>query len=95
VEVAYELVLGDGEERVVASDKLIDVGDALLLDGEVWLVLRESERDAARDKAAATRARARFHCRRALRLRTEARDLVAYAEELRLNFTQVRDAQTE
>ena len=84
VQVGYELLLDDGTEKLVASDELIDVGDALILGGEVLLVLRESDQ-------AATRGRTRFVCRRAFQLQGEMHDLIAYVEELGLQFTRVRD----
>ena len=84
VQIGYELLLDDGTEKLVASDDLIDVGDALILGGEVLLVLRESDQ-------AATRGRTRFVCRRAFQLQGEMHDLIAYVEELGLQFTRVRD----
>ena len=84
MQVGYELLLDDGTEKLVASDELIDVGDALILGCEVLLVLRESDK-------AATRGRARFVCRRALQLQGEVAELIAYVEELGLQFTRVRD----
>ena len=84
MQVGYELLLDDGAEKFVASDELIGVGDALILGGEVLLVLRESDQ-------AATRGRARFVCRCAFQLQGEVRDLIAYVEELGLRFTRVRD----
>jgi len=61
-----------------------DVGDAVVLDNEVWLVLREAER-------AAVRGHARYLCRRALQLRVEAEELIAHAKALQLKFTEVRE----
>lgn len=84
MQIGYELLLDTGTEKLVASDELIDVGDALILGNEVWLVLRESDE-------AATRCRARFVCRHALQLQGEVGDLIAYVEELGLQFTRVRE----
>jgi hypothetical protein len=88
MEDAYELALDDGRAKVVEADQPIGVGDALLLGDEVLLVVRESE-DRPRSGLA------RFECRLALRLRGHGRDLLDYAEELRLKFTEVREARTQ
>jgi hypothetical protein len=84
VTVVYELRLDDKTEKLVEVDAPVHIGDALVLDDEVWLVLRESERRSLR-------ARAAFACRRALRLRNQAQELVDYAQELHLHFTKVRE----
>ena len=84
MEALYELALDDGTERVIASEQSVGIGDAVVLEDEVWLVVRESEREPARG-------RARFECRRGLKLQDQARELVTYVEELELKFTQVRD----
>jgi hypothetical protein len=83
MEQMYELVL-DGDERLVASEEPVDVGDALILEDEILLVLRESEH-------AGTSGRARYEVRRALRLKHQAKELVAYAEELQLKFAEARE----
>jgi len=88
MEASYELALEDGRAKVVAADQPIGIGDALLLGDEVLLVVRESE-ERPRD------VRARFECRLALRLRGQGRELLDYAEELRLKFTRVREARTQ
>jgi hypothetical protein len=88
MEDSYELALEDGRAKVVAADQPIAVGDALLLDDEVLLVVREAEERPRHG-------RARFECRLALRLRGQGRDLLDYAEELRLKFTRVREARTQ
>jgi hypothetical protein len=89
VALAYELVLDGEEARTVLTDKTLEVGDAVLIGDEIWLVLRDS------DTRTATRHRARFECRRALALRTEAEDLIAYARELQLDITRTREARTK
>ena len=61
----YELVIDGENEKLVATDESLDLGDAVVLDNEVWLVLREAER-------AAVRGHARYPCRRALQLRIVA-----------------------
>jgi hypothetical protein len=86
VALAYDLVLDGEEERTVLTDKTLEVGDAVLVGDEIWLVLREA------DTRAATRHRARFECRRALALRTQAEELIAYARELQLDITKSRQA---
>lgn len=88
VALAYELVLDGEEERTVLTDKTLEVGDAVLVGDEIWLVLREAETQA-------TRRRARFECRRALALRTEAEELIAYARELQLDITRSRRSSRE
>ena len=80
----YELVLNGEDERVVAADEPLGVGDAVALDHEIWLVLRESEQ-------AALRGRARFECRRALLLRRRAQELIKQANELQLKIAQARE----
>jgi hypothetical protein len=87
MEVAYELVLADEAEKVVVADEPIDVGDAVAIDDEIWLVLRESHR-------ASTFGRARFECRRALKLRLRAEELIAYTRELELKITAAREARS-
>jgi hypothetical protein len=74
-EAVYELVLHQEEEKVVLAEEPIDVGDAVVIDDEIWLVLRESE-------PALVRGRPRFECRRGLRLRNHAQELLNYAKEL-------------
>jgi hypothetical protein len=81
----YELVLPDRERKIVAAVEPIRVGDAVAIDNEIWLVLRESDR-------ASTTGRARFDCRRALKLRLRAEELVAYAKQLGLQVTTAREA---
>jgi hypothetical protein len=88
MEESYELALEDGRAKVVAADQPIAVGDALLLGDEVLLVVRESEERPRRGLA-------RFECRLALRLRGQGRELLDYAEQLRLKFTTVREARTQ
>lgn len=78
-----ELVVDD-QERLVASADPIEVGDALIVDDEILLVLRESE-------GKALRAEARFQCRRSLALRGQAEELLAYSEELQLKLTEASD----
>lgn len=80
----YELVLNGEDEKVVAADEPLGVGDAVALDDEIWLVLRESEQ-------AALRGRARFECRRALVLRRRAHELIDHASELQLKITEARE----
>jgi hypothetical protein len=88
MEESYELALEDGRAKVVAADQPIAVGDALLLGDEVLLVVRASEERPRRGLA-------RFECRLALKLRCQGRELLDYAEELRLKFTRVREARTQ
>lgn len=88
MEQVYELVLDAQEERLVATEEAVDVGDALILDREILLVLRESE-------DAATAGRARFECRCALQLNSRSHDLVAYARELQLSFTEAREVHAD
>jgi hypothetical protein len=84
-QVLYELVLhGDGE-RLVEVDEPLEVGDALALDDEIWLVLREAD-------LSTVQGRARYECRRALVLRNRAAELVAHAKELELEIKTARDA---
>jgi hypothetical protein len=83
MEQVYELEL-EGAERLVTADEPIDVGAALIVDDEILLVLRESEN-------VATIGRARYECRRALRLRHQAEELVAHANELELEFARARE----
>ncbi len=80
----YELVLNGEDEKVVAADEPLSVGDAVALDDEIWLVLRESEQSALRG-------RARFECRRALVLRRRAQELIDHASELQLKITEARE----
>jgi hypothetical protein len=80
----YELVLNGEDEKVVAADEPLSVGDAVALNDEIWLVLRESEQ-------AALRGRARFECRRALVLRRRAQELIDHASELHLKITEARE----
>jgi hypothetical protein len=84
VEALYELVLPDDSEKVVVAEAPIDVGDAVAIDDEIWLVLRECDQ-------AALRGRARYECRRALRLRNQAQELIAYSKQLELNITRARE----
>ena len=84
--LAYGLLIDGEEERVVLTDKALDVGDAVLVGDEIWLVLREA------DARAATRRRARFECRRAVVLRNQAEELIAYTRELELEITKAREA---
>ena len=79
----YEVVIDAEDERLVTTDEPLDVGDAVAIDDEVWLVLRKSER-------APLHGSARFECRRALRLPNQARELLAYAKTLRLDLRQAR-----
>ncbi len=85
MEALYEVVIGGEDERVVATEEPVDVGAALAIDDEVWLVLRESERRAHRGSA-------RFECRRASCLPNQARELIACANALRLDPTRARSA---
>jgi hypothetical protein len=80
METMYELVVADEDEKLVETDEPLDVGDAVAIDDEIWLVLRAADRTT-------TLARARFECRRALRLRNRAEALLAYAKELELSIT--------
>ena len=83
MEHLHELVLGR-DERLVATEEPVDVGDALIVEDEVLLVLREAER-------VAVPGRPRYECRRALQLRHQAEELVAYAQELQLKFAEARE----
>ena len=85
METVYELVLDDEDEMLVATEEPLDVGDAVAIDDEIWLVLREADR-------VTTLGRARFECRRALRLRNQAEELLAYAKQLELRITKARAA---
>lgn len=85
MEAVYELVLAGEDEKLVETDEPLDVGDAVAIDDEIWLVLRAADRTT-------TLARARFECRRALRLRNQAEALLAYAKELELSITKARAA---
>jgi hypothetical protein len=87
MEMLYELELDGENEKLVATVEFLDVGDAVVLDNEVWLVLREAER-------AAIRGHARYLCRRALQLRCEAEELIAYTKALQLKFTQARNVRS-
>jgi hypothetical protein len=80
----YELVLNGEDEKVVAAEEPLSVGDAVALDDEIWLVLRESEQEALRG-------RARFECRRALVLRRRAQELIDHASDLQLKITEARE----
>ena len=82
-----ELVTDD-RETLVATTEPLAVGDALIVDDEILLVLRESERDAVR-------ARARFQCRRALVLRDQAEELLSYSKELELKLTEAREIRAQ
>ncbi len=84
----YELVLGGDDEKVVAADAPLGVGDAVALDNEIWLVLRESEQTALHG-------RARFECRRALVLRRRALELIDHANELQLKLAKARDSRED
>ena len=84
----YELVLDGEDEKVVAADEPLGVGDAVALDDEIWLVLRESEQ-------AALRGRARLECRRALVLRRRAQELIDHANEVQLKIAKARDWREE
>jgi hypothetical protein len=42
MEQVYELVLEGRDARLVTTHKPVEVGDALVLEGEILLVLRES-----------------------------------------------------
>jgi hypothetical protein len=78
-----ELVIDD-RERLVTTAEPIAVGDALIVEDEILLVLRETEVEAVR-------AQARFQCRRALALQGRAHELLAYSKELRLKLTEARE----
>lgn len=78
-----ELVIDDWES-LVATAEPIEVGDALIVEDEILLVLRESQSDAVR-------AQARFQCRRALVLRGRAQELLDYSKELQLKLTEARE----
>jgi hypothetical protein len=84
MDALYELVLPDDSEKVVIAEAPIDVGDAVAIDDEIWLVLRECDQ-------AALGGRARYECRRALRLRNQAQELIAYSKQLELNITRARE----
>ena len=82
----YELVLDfDGQEgeRVRTIEHPVEVGDALTIDGDVWLVLREDAEEA--------RNCSRFQCRRALGATEEARKLVAQSKRLNLLASEIVD----
>lgn len=64
MEQLYELVV-EGDERLVATEEPVEVGDVLIVGDEVLLVLRES------DAVAPGR---RYECRRALQLRNRAQN---------------------
>ena len=81
MEQLYELVV-EGDERLVATEEPVEVGDVLIVEDEVLLVLRES------DAAAPGR---RYECRRALQLRNRAQELLAYTRELELKFAEARE----
>lgn len=85
MEVVYELVLHEEQEKVVLTEEPLEIGDAVAIDDEIWLVLRESEQ-------AAVHGHTRYECRRGLRLRNHAKDLLAYAKELELKITRAREA---
>jgi hypothetical protein len=85
METLYELVLTGEDDKLVATDEPVDIGDAVAIDNEVWLVLREADR-------AATRGRARYECRRGVRLRIEAQELVEHAKTLELQIKEAREA---
>jgi hypothetical protein len=85
MEAVYELVLRDEGEKVVVAEETIDVGDAVAIEDEIWLVLRKSDQ-------AALIGRVRFECGRALQLRNQAKELLAYAKELGLKVTRAREA---
>jgi hypothetical protein len=85
MERVYELVVADEDEKLVETDEPLDVGDAVAIDDEIWLVVRAADRTT-------TLARARVECRRALRLRNPAEALLAYAKELELSITKARAA---
>lgn len=87
MEAVYELVLHEEADKVVLTEEPLEIGDAVAIDDEIWLALRESEQ-------AAVRGRARYECRRGLRLRNHAKDLLGYARELGLNITRAREAST-
>jgi hypothetical protein len=84
----YELVLDGDDEKVVAADEPLGVGDAVALDNEIWLVLRESEQTALHG-------RVRFECRRALALRRRAQELIDHANELQLKLAKARDSRQD
>lgn len=81
----YELVLDGGSEKVVTSVHRVEVGDAVSIDDEIWVVLREAER-------AATTGRARFECARALRPADRSRGLIAYANALHVKVAEASEA---
>jgi hypothetical protein len=78
-----ELVIDD-QVRLVETEEPVEVGDALIVEDEIFLVLRESD-------GAALRAEARFQCRRALSLRGQAEELLAYSKELQLKLIEARE----
>jgi hypothetical protein len=84
MEAVYELVLPDDGEKVVIAEAPIDVGDAIAIDDEIWLVLKQCEQ-------VALGGRARYECRRALRLRNQAQELIAYSKQLELKITRARE----
>lgn len=85
MDAVYELVLRNEGEKLVVAEETIDVGDAVAIDDEIWLLLRETDQ-------AALRGRARYECRRALQLRDRAKELIAYAKELELKLIRAREA---
>jgi hypothetical protein len=84
VDAFYELVTKGHEEKVVIIDTRLDVGDAVAIENEIWLVLREAEQ-------APTIGLARFVCSRALRLQAEAGELMDYATALGLDIIRARE----
>jgi glutathione synthase/RimK-type ligase-like ATP-grasp enzyme len=80
----YELVLNGEDEKLVETTEPLDIGWAVAISDEVWLVLRKSER-------AALHARARFECRRALSLHDKAREVIDYAKALELDLVHARE----
>jgi hypothetical protein len=83
MEHIYELVVHGDEERVVTTEEPLDVGDALIVEDEVLLVLRECRQTAAARPA-------RCECRRALQLST-GQELLTYTRELELKFAEARE----
>ena len=78
-----ELVTDD-RERLVATAEPIGVGDALIVEDEILLVLRESEMEAVR-------AQARVSVPSRPGAQGRAQELLAYSKELQLKLTEARE----
>jgi hypothetical protein len=84
VDALYELVIEGRAEKVVVIDTRLDVGDAVAIESEIWLVLREADQ-------APTIGLARYVCRRSLHLQAEAGELMNYAKALDLDIIKARE----